>query len=52
MSDPYAGLAPLDIDDLLGLNDDDDEGDEDALFPRSEYPHSDLEGVLPAPGRI
>lgn len=45
--DPYAGRAPLDIDDLLGLNDDDE--DEDALFPRSEYPHSDLEGVLPAP---
>lgn len=47
--DPFAGRAPLDIDELLGLDEDDDAEDGgDAIFPKSDYPHSDLEGVLPA----
>jgi len=46
--DPFGGQKALDIDELLGLNDDEEE-DEDELFPRSDYPHSDLGGVLPAP---
>jgi len=47
MGDPFDGREALDIDDLLGFNE--EEEPDDDLFPRSEYPHSDLTGVLPAP---
>ena len=44
---PFEGRDAIDIEELLGFNDEDEP--EDSLFTRSEYPHSDLTGVLPAP---